>query len=175
MYTVPTSGLKWQIDTPNKQIISGHFWDDEPRAEIPSRHEALLPSQSTVKRMKYIQQHPYSSIYKQANRWRTKARIRRCCKDWHLQSCWRSVWVCASEIKPNQIVAIHFGRWVCGQPFVSAARFKAVLKSTQQLHTKHHLDHGGNRKISTNIFRLYKHYFEAVFRATFWPIQPDVL
>lgn len=65
-----------------------------------------------------------STVNKQANRWRTKQRIRRCCKDWHLQSCWRSVWVWASEIKPNQIVGIHFGRWVCGQPFVSAARFK---------------------------------------------------
>lgn len=143
---VPTSGLKWRIDTPNKQIISGHFWDDEPRAEIPSRHEALLPPQSTVKRTKYIQQHPYSSIYKQANCWHTKARIRRCCKDWHLQSCWRSVWVWASEIKPNQIVAIHFGRWVCGQPFVSAARFKPTGCSLKIHTTATHKTPSGSRR-----------------------------
>lgn len=61
----------------------------------------------------------------------TKQRIRRCCKDWHLQSCWWSVWVWASEIKLNQIVGIHFGCSLLFQQPVSN-RQAAVLKSTHK-------------------------------------------
>lgn len=78
-----------------------------------------------------------STLNKQANRWRTKQRIRRCCKDWHLQSCWRSVWVWASEIKPNQIVGIHF--WTVS---VRAAFCFSSLQF-ENPHTKRHLDHEG--------------------------------